>query len=104
MLLDESRNEVTQLIWDARESGFTLDQRQLASRVHVEHISDLGLFLYELYQRFHHALPPAGATYSAISQIPGESSGQSDALASALSNADRECEKLKEAVFATMMA
>jgi hypothetical protein len=63
--------KITRKIYNSQEPEFSLREDDLKSRVHVEEVSDLGLFLYELYQRLHHALPPAGASYSAISRVPG---------------------------------
>jgi hypothetical protein len=72
--LDYNRDRATQIREQIREGAARLERDispvELERRVRVEEVSDLGPFLFELYQRRHHALPPAGASYSAISRTP----------------------------------
>ncbi|MBN2023333.1 MAG: SIR2 family protein [Pirellulales bacterium] len=46
--------------------------KNLGGRLHVVVCPDIGLLLFQLYQRLHNSLPPAGADYPAFCRVPAD--------------------------------
>lgn len=73
---DRKESVTVELEYVAAQLGISKDDvTTFADRVHELEVLDPGLFLFELYQRLHHALPPSGVSYSGIARVPGYAAG-----------------------------